>query len=115
MVAPTRSTTSAICPNLPKLVIEAARAGLSGIEGLAGVPASVGGAVRMNAGGSFGQIADVVERIEVLHLATGQIEAIERDEIALGYRASGLEQRVVLCAELRFSRDTPSSCGRMGL
>jgi UDP-N-acetylmuramate dehydrogenase len=92
---------------LPKLVIECARAGLSGIEGLAGVPASVGGAVRMNAGGRFGQIADVIESITVLHPATGAIETIDREHIEFGYRTSGISSAIVISAHMRFDECEP--------
>ncbi|MHC4976256.1 MAG: UDP-N-acetylmuramate dehydrogenase [Planctomycetota bacterium] len=93
--------------SLPKLAVECARRGLAGIEGLAGVPASVGGAIRMNAGGRYGQIADVVERVDVMDLATCQVRTMERDQIEFGYRRSGLDGLVVLDAVLRFRIEDP--------
>src|ERR1043165_7633362 len=41
--------------NLPKLITEAVRRGLGGLEGLGGIPASVGGAAMMNAGAAFAE------------------------------------------------------------
>ena len=52
---------------LPLLVKEASEAGLSGLEGLLGIPAQVGGAVRMNAGTRFGEMADALEAVEIFH------------------------------------------------
>ncbi|MFG0258601.1 MAG: UDP-N-acetylmuramate dehydrogenase [Phycisphaerales bacterium JB043] len=94
---------------LAKLTVECARQGLRGVEGLAGVPASIGGALRMNAGGRYGQIADVVESVDVMDLESGTIRTLGRDEIAFGYRTSGLERHVVLGGVLRFECDEPES------
>lgn len=84
---------------LPKLIVEAVRYGLEGVEGLSGIPASLGGAVRMNAGGSFGQIADVVRRVEVVE-RDGTVRDLARGGIAFDYRRSGLEGCVVTSVEL---------------
>ena len=80
--------------NLPRLITETAREGLSGLEVLAGIPATVGGAAVMNAGGKFGSIADVIDAVEVVDDA-GAFRRIERREIAYGYRRSGLRGIVV--------------------
>ena len=73
---------------LPTLVQEAARLGLSGLEPLLGIPASVGGAVRMNAGTRFGEIADVLEAVELFH--EGAFRVLDPSELGLGYRTSRL-------------------------
>src|SRR5262245_12521882 len=52
--------------DLPRLILDTTRVGLAGLEGLGGIPATLGGAVIMNAGGAFGQIADRVERVHGL-------------------------------------------------
>ncbi len=93
--------------HLPRLITEAVRRGLGGLEGLGGVPATIGGAVVMNAGGRYGQIADVVERIHAVD-RTGGVHAIRRDEIDFGYRRSGLQDLVVTGAELRLTPADPS-------
>jgi UDP-N-acetylmuramate dehydrogenase len=92
--------------NLPRLVVEAARRGLSGLEGLAGVPATLGGAVRMNAGGAFGAIADAVTRVHSL-TRSGEARTLERDEIDFGYRRSGLEDLIITSADLALTQDEP--------
>ncbi len=75
--------------DLRHLINKTARAGLAGIEVLAGIPATVGGAVFMNAGGRFGSIADVVRSVEVVR-PSGAVERLDRESIAFGYRSSGI-------------------------
>lgn len=82
---------------LPQLITEAVRRGIAGLEGLAGIPATVGGAVVMNAGGRFGEIGSVIDRVRVLTM-TGQELSIPHDEIGFAYRHSGLEHCVILGA-----------------
>lgn len=73
---------------LPLLVQEAARQGLSGLEGLLGIPAQVGGAVKMNAGTRFGEMADALEAVEIFH--EGRFQVYEPKELGFGYRQSRL-------------------------
>jgi len=70
---------------LQRLVRMCAQRGLSGIEGLVGIPASVGGAVAMNAGGKWGCIGDVVENAEFL-LPSGELVRRSRCEMRFSYR-----------------------------
>ena len=92
--------------SLPKLVTDSVRDGLGGLEGLGGIPASVGGALMMNAGGAFGQIADVVRRVFVVTRA-GEACAIERSEIGFGYRQSGLGGVIITGCEIELRRGDP--------
>src|SRR5687768_15223468 len=52
--------------DMQKLIQKTVRQGLSGIECLAGIPGTVGGGVRMNAGGKFGDIGAVITRVDVM-------------------------------------------------
>ncbi len=90
--------------NLPKLITESVRRGLRGIEGLGGIPASLGGAVRMNAGGAFGQIADVVRVVRGLD-RTGSPLELARERIAFDYRHSGLDDLIITEVELQLVPD----------
>lgn len=92
--------------SLARLVTSTVRAGLAGLEGLGGIPATIGGAVIMNAGGAFGQVADVVERVHGLD-RQGREVVLDRDEIAFGYRRSGLRGIVVTRVDLRLERGDP--------
>lgn len=73
---------------------EAAKHGLSGVEGLVGIPGTVGGAVRMNAGTDV-EIGDVVDRVEVV-VAGEKLQTFTRPEFA--YRRSSLDRGAVVCA-----------------
>lgn len=89
--------------NLPKMIVESVRMGLGGIEGLGGIPASIGGALVMNAGGAFGQIADVVRRV-VGVARDGAPVALDRDQIDFGYRRSGLQGLILTACEIELRR-----------
>lgn len=92
--------------NLAKLILECVRQGLAGIEGLGGIPATVGGALVMNAGGAFGQIGDVVSRVHALD-RRGRDIILERDQIPFAYRSSGLGGLILVAAELRLQPSDP--------
>jgi UDP-N-acetylmuramate dehydrogenase len=94
--------------NLPKMVNESVRLGLGGLEGLGGIPASLGGAIRMNAGGSFGQIADVVQRVHGLR-RNGTEFTLSRKEIGFSYRHSGLDDVIITHVELALFPTDPVS------
>lgn len=99
---------------LPKLINETVRLGLAGLECLGGIPASVGGAVVMNAGGAFGQIADAVMRVHGLD-RRGQTITLERDRIDFAYRHSGLAGMVVTSVDLRLTPADPGPLRRRHL
>jgi UDP-N-acetylmuramate dehydrogenase len=82
--------------------------GFSGLECMAGIPGSVGGAVRMNAGGRSGEIGDVVREIDALRPDDGAVETLVRDEISFGYRRTGLGERIVLTARLELRENDPA-------
>jgi len=67
----------------------AARAGLSGIEPISGIPSSIGGAVRINAGAYGGEIFDVLESVTLVSPG-GELEDREASRIAHGYRWTSL-------------------------
>lgn len=80
--------------------------GLSGLECMAGIPATVGGAIRMNAGGRFGEFSDVVRRVEVLR-PEGAREFWTPGRCGFGYRRSNIGDNLVLSAELELSEEDP--------
>jgi len=96
---------------LPALIGRTVGAGLGGLETLAGIPASIGGAAAMNAGGRFGDFAGVVERLRVVE-RDGTVRTIERDAIAFGYRTGGLNGAIVTAAELRLAPGEASDLRR---
>jgi UDP-N-acetylmuramate dehydrogenase len=94
--------------DLPRLILDTARLGLAGLEGLGGIPATVGGAVIMNAGGAFGQIADRVARVHALD-RTGREVTLPRDQIAFSYRHSGLNHLIITSVDLDLTPGDPAA------
>ena len=88
---------------LSTLVARAAEEGLSGLEPLAGIPGTVGGAAKMNAGGRHGNIGDVVEFL-VLKRYDGTSERLDAEEIEFGYRRSSIPAGVITQVALRLRK-----------
>jgi len=85
----------------------AARAGLSGIEAISGIPSSIGGAVRINAGAYGGEIFDVLETVRLVSRA-GERRSAAAGEIAHGYRWSKLiETREIVSQAVLRLRPAP--------
>ena len=84
------------------------RQGLSGLEGLIGIPASIGGAVMMNAGGRHGEVASRVARLGLLPVDGGALVEVDGDEVPWRYRNAGIRDHVVAWAELELVRSHPS-------
>jgi len=83
------------------IAIQALRAGLSGLEFFIGIPGTLGGAVRMNAGAFGGETAEVVERVVALG-PDGRRYALAAGDLGFGYRHSALpEDWIVIGAVLR--------------
>jgi UDP-N-acetylmuramate dehydrogenase len=97
---------------LPVLARQAAAAGIGGLEFFVGIPGSVGGAVRMNAGGHGRETRDVLARAWVVDLSAGpDVRARTPAELELGYRHSSItSSQVVTRAELLGHADAPVSC-----
>jgi UDP-N-acetylmuramate dehydrogenase len=72
--------------DLGGMVTFCAKHDLGGMEGLIGVPGSVGGALRMNAGAYGMQIGSYVREIELYRAAKGEVETIRGDQIRFDYR-----------------------------
>ncbi len=80
--------------------------GLVGLECVAGVPATIGGAIRMNAGGSAGEIGTIVRKVTLLN-PNGTLDNWPAARLQLGYRTSAISRHVLLVAELEFDADDP--------
>ncbi len=92
--------------SLPRLCIDAARHGLSGIEGLNGIPGTVGGAVWMNAGAYGQEIGTVVETIRVAR--DGRVMEIPGAEVQWNYRHTSFrEGELLLGTTLLLRPDDP--------
>src|SRR5947207_7592393 len=92
--------------SLPRLCIDVARQGLSGIEGLGGIPGTVGGAVWMNAGAYGHEIGTVTEKVRVAR--DGKVIEIPGSDIQWNYRHTSFKEgELLLGATLRLQRDDP--------
>jgi UDP-N-acetylmuramate dehydrogenase len=102
----------------PVLARRSATAGLGGMEWAVGIPGSVGGAVRMNAGGHGSETKDHLVSATVIDLAAQGAEAEERPVTGLGYayRHSAIgSSELVLGARFRLERGkVASSQARIG-
>ncbi len=97
---------------LPVLARRSAAAGRSGLEFLVGIPGSVGGAVRMNAGGHGRETREVLVRAWVADLGTdGRPVERRADAFGFGYRTSDLgDTDLVVRAEFVVTADAPEAC-----
>lgn len=85
--------------SLPVLARQTVAAGLTGLEWAVGVPGSVGGGVRMNAGGHGGDIAAVLRRVRVFDLVTGEDNEVVASDLHLAFRHSDIaDHEIVLDA-----------------
>jgi UDP-N-acetylmuramate dehydrogenase len=86
-----------------KVARACAEAGLSGMEFAAGLPATVGGLVMMNAGAYGQDMQAVIERVQVLR--EGGLRWLDAKDLTFDYRhVTGLEMGIVLAAELRLEK-----------
>lgn len=96
--------------SLPRLCIDAGRRGLAGIEGLGGIPGTVGGALWMNAGAYGHEIGTVTETVRVAR--GGKVVAVPGTEVQWNYRHTSFrEGELLLGATLYLSLDDPDKIG----
>jgi UDP-N-acetylmuramate dehydrogenase len=91
--------------DLGGMVTFCAKRDLGGMEGLIGVPGSVGGALRMNAGAYGTQIGPHVREVELYRAASGEIETLRGSEIRFDYRHTSFAPEDVM---LRVKLELPS-------
>jgi UDP-N-acetylmuramate dehydrogenase len=92
--------------DMQKLIIRTVKQGLAGIEVLAGIPGTVGGGVRMNAGGKFGDIGAVVSRVTVMDVE-GTIFERTKDDLVFEYRKTNIAAKFILGATFELEEDDP--------
>lgn len=92
--------------DLARTLMDLARSGLAGLETLMGIPASIGGAIRMNAGGRYGSIGDAVHAVACLD-DRGEFKIYPSSELDFGYRRTNLIDPVILWAAFRVRQTDP--------
>jgi UDP-N-acetylmuramate dehydrogenase len=75
---------------LPQVANRAARLGLTGLEFGIAIPATVGGAVRMNAGAHASAVADVLKDVLLCRVPGGSLDRLEVTALEMKYRSTGL-------------------------
>lgn len=94
---------------LPALAGVALAHALTGLEFGVAIPASLGGAVRMNAGAHGGELADVLESVDAFGLSEGATHRVPASEAGFSYRRSALAPNtIVVGATVRLSPGDPS-------
>lgn len=94
-----------------KLVLELAKTGLAGLECQAGIPGTVGGEIRMNAGGAFGDIGSSVAEVTVMD-SFGRIFTRQRDDLVFSYRRSNINAKFILDALFELNPENPDRLGQ---
>jgi UDP-N-acetylmuramate dehydrogenase len=95
--------------SLPVVARHSVQEGLAGFEWAVGVPGSIGGAVRMNAGGHGSDMSAVLESADVVDLSDGTDRRQSLDDLALGYRTSSITStQVVVSASLGLRAGDPA-------
>jgi len=99
---------------LPVLARRTAAVGLTGFEWAVGVPGSLGGAVRMNAGGHGADMAGCLIDVDVVDLECGRMETRRAEDVGLSFRFSGLaDHEVVTSARLGLVRGERAAAERV--
>jgi UDP-N-acetylmuramate dehydrogenase len=92
--------------HLFKLINACADAGLAGLENLAGIPACVGGATVMNAGGAYGSTGDYIASVDTLSRPTpdaaAETKALKRNQIEFTYRFCSLTRQRLIVTHVDF-------------
>jgi UDP-N-acetylmuramate dehydrogenase len=90
---------------LQKLVNFSKEKGYSGIEGLAGIPCSIGGAIYGNAGAFGYEMKDVIISVTIMD-DKGRIKTLKKKDIDFGYRRSSISStELLLSAEIMLKKD----------
>ena len=97
--------------DLTRLTVKTVKAGLAGLECLAGIPGTVGGGIRMNCGGRFGEIGSAVRRVKLM-LPDGRTEWRGVDQLNFGYRRCELGEGWVVEAEFALQLTDPEALHR---
>jgi UDP-N-acetylmuramate dehydrogenase len=92
--------------DMQRLLLRTVRQGLAGIECLAGIPGTVGGGIRMNAGGKFGDIGSIVCNVQVMD-GEGNLFERHKDDLVFDYRSTNISAPFILSATLELQEDDP--------
>ena len=92
--------------DMQKLILMACRNGMSGLECLAGIPGTVGGGIRMNAGGKFGDIGAIVTHVSVMDVS-GLLFDRTKDDLVFDYRSTNISAKFITHARFELDEEDP--------
>ena len=93
--------------DLSKTLMQTAREGLHGLEGLAGIPASIGGGIRMNAGGKYGSIGESLSSVQCMTSA-GELVSYLANKLHFEYRRSNIVEPIILAGTFTLTPENPN-------
>jgi len=96
---------------MSKLVLTCVKRGLSGIEALTGIPGTVGGSVRMNAGGRFGDLGSAVESVTLMD-KRGEVFEKAKPELVFDYRRTNITAPFIISASMNLVESDPDQIMR---
>lgn len=96
---------------LSNVISHSVKAGLAGLENLTGIPGTIGGALKGNAGGRNGDIGQFVAGVRVVTLK-GEIFTRSDDELSFGYRTSSINELAIIDATFQLTPDEPDEITR---
>jgi UDP-N-acetylmuramate dehydrogenase len=92
--------------DLQRLILRTVQQGLAGLECLAGIPGTVGGAIRMNAGGKFGDIGALVNTVQVMD-SEGTFFERTKDDLVFEYRSTNISAKFILGVTMELDSEDP--------
>jgi len=92
--------------DLARTLMDSTRRGLEGLSQLAGIPASVGGATRMNAGGAYGSIGDSIDSVTTI-THNGEVVTYPANQLKFEYRKTNIPDPVILATTFRLEHSDP--------
>ncbi len=92
--------------DLPKTLMDITRRGLAGLSQMAGIPGTIGGAIRMNAGGAYGCIGDAVRSVSCI-TPRGDIVTYPAAELRFEYRSTNIPDPLIINATFDLTLEDP--------
>ncbi|MHC4992071.1 MAG: UDP-N-acetylmuramate dehydrogenase [Planctomycetota bacterium] len=92
--------------DLARTLMETTRQGLQGLDHMAGIPASIGGAIRMNAGGRFGAISDNLRSVTCV-TKNGDLVTYPISELRFDYRRTNIPDPIIVSAVFALTAGDP--------
>ncbi len=102
----TRTMQATAGADLPKTLMDATRRGVEGLSQMAGIPGTIGGAIRMNAGGAFGCLGDAVRSVTCI-TRRGELVTYPAAELRFDYRATNIPDPVIVAATFNLKPADP--------